>query len=667
MVAHVPSAIRKPVRAPMITTIRRLITSKVGAIVALLFLVIVGLSFALSDVSNTGFGGTSVGTGNVAKVGDRSITVNDLRQRLQAEYARAQQQQPGLTMQQFVAEGGLDRLVKAMTDIAALEQYAVDIGMGVSPAAVDAIIARDPAFAGINGNFDQATFEARLAQQGRSARDIREEIAGRALVRQLLAPVGQLTAIPQGVTLPYASLLLEQRVGQASFIPASSFAPTAAPTDAVLTAYYNAQRARYSVPERRAIRFAILDSSAIRTVPTVTPEEIAAEYRANAATYAAREIRRFAQVIAPSREAAQRIAAAAQGNNGLQAAAAAAGLQAAIVTQSDKAAYAAGTSTAVADAAFAASEGGVVGPLQVPLGFIVVKVTEIETTPARTLATATSEITTALRERKRREALDDLYNGAQEALNGGATVDEVARDRGLTVTTTPPLLPNGSAPGVAGFRPDPLLPALLGPAFQAAEGDPGQIIPLQENEVFALVDVTRIIAAAPPPLAEIRARVLADWRQAEGAKAARARARQILAAVERGQALPAAAGAAGLGGSVQTIGGRRIDITRNEGRLPPEIALLFSMAPGTAKTLEMPGNVGWMVIKLDRIVRGDASGNQELLAAVQGQFQEALGSEYVEVLVQAARAQFPVTVDSAAVDTLRAELTGTAPATPAGT
>jgi peptidyl-prolyl cis-trans isomerase D len=406
----------------MITFIRNIITSKIGAIVALLFLIFIGLSFALTDVSNLGFGGSGVGSGNVAKVGGRSITINDLRQRLDAEYGRAAQQQPGLTMQQFVAQGGLDQLVKQVTDVAALEQFAEKRGLGISSAAVDAIIARDPAFAGINGSFDQATFEARIAQQGRNAREIREEIAGRTLVRQLLAPVGQVTSIPEGVVLPYASLLLEQRVGQASFIPAARFAPAAAPTEAQITAFFTAQRARYAVPERRAIRYAILDSNAVRSVPAVTPAEVEAEYRTNAATYAARETRRFSQVIASSRETADRIATAAKGGTALQAAAASAGLLAAPVIQSDKALYASGTSAAVADAVFTAQQNSVVGPLQVPLGWIVVQINRIDRTPARTIAEVTPVLSTELAARKRREALDDLYNGAQEALNGGAGV-----------------------------------------------------------------------------------------------------------------------------------------------------------------------------------------------------------------------------------------------------
>lgn len=649
----------------MITFIRRLITSKIGVVVALVLLAMMALSFAVGDVANMNLGGgVNVGAGNVAKVGDETITINDLRRKLDAGLRQAQQQNPGLTMQQFIGAGGLERTIKELTDVAALEQYGRSLGINISSAAVDAVIARDPAFAGLTGQFDQKVFEQRITSEGMSAADVREQIATQAIVRQLLAPVGQIPAVPPGFTLPYASLLLEQRSGQAAFIPASRFVPTAAPTPAQLNSYFNAQRARYAIPERRVIRYALIDQSAVRTPPAVTPAEVQAEYRANAAAYAASETRRFAQVIAGTRAAADRIAAAARGSASLAEAARSAGLQAATVTGTSEAQFAGTTDATIARSAFAANQGAVIGPVQVPLGFMVLELLEVNRRPARSLADVTPELTASLTMRKRREALDDLYNAAQDAMNSGASVSEVAQDKGLQVVTTPALIANGTAPENPAWRPTPVMEPILRAAFQSSAGDPGQIIQAQGTDVFAIVEVADFIAAAPPPLARIRDRVVADWRQAEGSKAARARARQILAAVERGQSLSAAATAAGVGGAVQTIGGRRIGATSDQGRLPPEVALLFSMARGTAKTLELPGSSGWMVIRLDSTTRGDATGNTELLAAVEQQFGGALGAEYVEILVRAARREFEVTENSEVIAQLRRELTGAAtPAT----
>ena len=74
----------------------------------------------------------------------------------------------------------------------------------------------------------------------------------------------------------------------------------------------------------------------------------------------------------------------------------------------------------------------------------------------------------------------------------------------------------------------------------------------------------------------------------------------------------------------------------------------------------MPGNPGGMVLRLNRIVRGDATGNRELLAAVEQQFGQAIGGEYLEVVLGAARREFEIQIDEEAVQRLRDELSGVA-------
>lgn len=642
----------------MITFFRRIFSSRFGTIGALAFLVMIGFAFALSDVTGSMGNASTVSTGNVASAGGRQISTVEVRQRIQRAFQAAQQQQPGLTMEQFLADDRLETIVREMAEISSLEQFARAHGIGIDAESIDALINSNPAFAGPDGSFSQQVFEAELTNQGLTARRLREELQSQFIVRQLVAPVGQIAGVPRSVTLPYASLLLERRQGQAVFVPASRFAPTAAPTDQQLATYYRGQRARYTLPERRALRYAIVDDSSLGTLAPVTPPEIQAEYTANAAEYAARETRQITQVIAGTRELANRIATAVRGGQSLTAAASAAGLSASSATAQNREQFGASTNVAAANAVFTATRGAVVGPIQVPLGWIVIRIDNITGTPARSLAQVTPELTERLTLRRRQEAMVDLYNGIQDSLNGGASVTDVAGERRLQLVTTPALQANGTAPDQPGFALDPRLRPIIAAAFQAHEGDAAQAVTIEENRVFAIVEVARTTAAAPPPIASVRDRVVADWRQAEGARAARDRARTILAAVEDGQTLSAAATAAGTPASVQNIGGIRINLSSSPQGVPPEIALLFSMARGTAKTLELPGNSGWMVIQLNSVIRGDASDNAELQQGVASQFGQALGSEYVGILIAAARAEFPISIDEQAVQELRNQLVG---------
>ncbi len=645
----------------MITAIRRIFSSKIGAAIALAFVLLMGLAFAVTDVNGfMGGGNSGVSGGNVARVGDRQISLNELRQRIDRAYDRQRGENPGLTREQFIGSGAIDRILGELIDVYAIEQYARNSGFGIDRAVIDRAIASNPQFAGVTGNFDQTVFEGVLRQMGTNERDVRRDLENAGIARQLLGPFASVRAVPENVALPYAALLLETREGQATFIPAARFRPSGNPTDAQLQTYYRSQSARYMVPERRAIRYALLDESTVRTPPTVTDAEITTEYGANPAAFAASETRNLIQVITTDRAVADRIVAATRGGQSLNAAATAAGLAAATLNDQTRERYTAATDAAAARAVFTASEGTLIGPITVPLGFAVVRIEEVESRAAVTLAQATPAIRTRLLERKRQEALVDVYNSVQDAMNNGSTVAEVAEERGLTVRTTPPLISNGTAPGDTTFRPDPLLPALVSPAFAAGEGDPGQIITLQENRIFALVEVARLVPAAPPALSTIRDRVVADWRLAEGSRQARTRARAIVAAVERGTPFAAATQAQGASDGVQRLGGRRLQLTQAQGRIPPEISLLFSMAPGTARTLELPGNAGWMVINLTRVVRGDPAENANLVGQVRQQFGPALGNEYVQALVNAARRSVGVAISDDTVAELRRQLTGSA-------
>lgn len=644
----------------MIGFFRRILNSKIGMGLALGLLIIMGLAFALGDVANITNSGT-VSSGNVARVGKVNISASELEQRIRTQFQRAQQQQPTLTMEQFLAGDTFDDMLKQTIDLYALEQYARAHGIGIDDDTIDAQIVTNPAFFGVSGSYDQATMQQALAAEGLSLSDYRANLASSLIARQLVGPIGTLTSTPQGVSLPYASLLLERRIGEATFVPASRFVPTAAPTDQQLQAFYTAQRSRYEVPEQRVLRYAIIDQSVVHDVPAVTDAQIAEEYnKTKAAEFDARETRRFRQVIAPSKEVADRIAAAIRSGTAIEQAARTAGLTAAPITAQSKQQMASSSNAATADAAYAAASGAVVGPIQAPLGWVVLRVESVEGTPARTLEQVTPLLRDRLTQQHREEALANLFNAAQDKLNGGSTVTEFAGENKLQLQTTPALTSAGVAPAQPGHQIDAKLRPVLAAAFQIGDGEPGQVVALEEGKVYAIVDVASTIPAAPPALASIRDRVVADWRQSEGARVARDKARAIMAAVQGGKSLRDASQAQNNPAPVQPITARRLDVQSAQTRVPPEVALLFSMHAGETKTLELPGNAGWMVIKLAQIERGNAAGNTELINAVGREFVNALGADYVEVLVQAARRQFPVTTNAAAVRALRERLLGRA-------
>jgi peptidyl-prolyl cis-trans isomerase D len=642
----------------MITAIRNLFSSTLGKVIALAFIGLIGVLFALSDVGNTGFGG-GMGDTAVADVGDEQVSIGELRQSINQAYDRARQQQPGLTREAFVAEA-FDPILDDVIQGAAFRQFARQLGFGVSERQIDGQIA--DAFAGVSGSFDETRYKAYLRDTGTSEIQLRRNFETLLLMQQLAQPAGTTPRTGNGMALPYAALLVEERRGQATFIPASRFAPAADPGDAVLQKHLKDNRSLFSIPERRILQYAVFDRS-VAPVAAVTDKEVADIYKANAARFAASETRRFMQVIAQDQAAANAIAAKVRGGTPLAAAAQAAGLTAAPSGDVTQTAYSGLTNAAAAKAAFAAKRGDVLGPTQTDLGWSVAQVDAITTTAAKTLEQATPEIRAQLEKNKAEEALITFYNAVQDAANGGVSIEEIAGDRKLKLLETPAILPSGRAPSQPGFT----LPADLAPmmtqAFQGASEGETHLAQLVENEKFAVYAVKSIVAAAPPPFAQIRGELLADWKLAQGQKIARDKARGIVKAVEGKASFADAVRAAGPEvGTIQTIGGRRGELGRNGERVPPELALLFSMAPNTVKTLEIPGNRGWMVLQLGEVKRPDTKEiDPRLVLGLSDALAKQLGPELAQQLMGEAKRRVGVKINQKLVKQLRDELTGKTP------
>lgn len=642
----------------MISFFQRIFKSKIGTFISLLILALIAFAMVSSDNLGSGAGGI-IGGGNAVKIGGRDVSVAELRTNMLRAYQSAKQDQPGLDQATFIKNGGFDNVLKDMLNSYTLEEYARQLGLGVSKRLVDARIAETQAFQGIDGKFSATRMEQVLQDNGLTEPMMRQSIERELLIQQLLSPVVDPVRVPASFARPYGDLMLEERSGLATFLPSAYYAPAGVPTDAQLTDYVTKNRARYLIPEQRFVRYALFDKSNASAATAVTDADIAKVYEENKAKFAGSSTRQFSQVILGDEAQAKALATKASGAS-LADAASAIGLSASTINAKTEAELAASSSAAVAKAGFAASEGGVVGPIKVPLGWSIVKLDKIVNTPAKSLAEARPEIEKELTELKSQEAIGNFFNKLQDAANNGASVEEIARQNGLTVVTTPAILANGRAAANAEYKPDATVQAFLPTAFQSSASGEAHVVPVKDNEQFAIVDAARIIPAAVPALDTMKARVTDDWKRAEGARKAREMARKISDRVGKGETLEAAIKAEGARTEpVQRISGKRMQVTNAQGRVPPELVLLFSMAPKTSKTLELNNNTGWMVLYLDQSKRGDATKEDGAIPAIQGQLSNVVGDEYAQQVMAAARKAVGVKRNEQAINALKAEMSGT--------
>lgn len=646
----------------MLTFFRRALSS--WAVLAIFGLVLV--AFAVTSIDPSWIGGMgNAGGGNIAKVGSDGISANDLRRRvdnaLRDAQQRQQQEQPGSTpidMAAFVSQGGFDQVLSQTVSGEALESWGRKIGITASNRLIDGEIASNPAFFGLTGKFDRAAMETALGQARISERQMRGDIAGDAIRRQLLLPAAGGAVVPDGLAIPAASLLLERRSGLVGIVPSAAMPTGAAPTDAEIQAFYKANIARFTIPERRVLRYALFGTDSLPQIARPTDAEIEAFYKANAATYAPSQTRGVTQVILADQKAAEALAAKVRGGASMADAAKAAGGDA-ITLDVAKAKLADDASPAVADAVFGLAQGGVAGPIKADLGWYVVKLDAINGKAGRSLAEARTEIAESLARQKSDEALSALVTGMEDSIADGASFDDVVKAHGLTAVTTPALLPDGRAPDRPDFQPAPELGVLLRSAQQMAGDDDPTVETIGAGQRYALLTVSSVIAATPAPLAGVKEGAVAAIRAERAAKRARAIADAIVAKAKAGTPLAQAITQAGVNLPAPTkTEMRQIDLMQRDREVPAPLKLMFSMKKGETRLVAAPNNEGWFVVQLDSVTPGDGRSEPALANMVRRDFARALGDEYVQQLVNAAAREIGVRRDDKAIAALKSELSG---------
>jgi peptidyl-prolyl cis-trans isomerase D len=642
----------------MLQFFRSFMKSKVGVVLALGFLILIALAFAAADVTGSGQFGSVTGGDRVASVGSRKISSAELSQAATSALDQMKQETPTLTMPALVAQGGLTEALDQLIDRAAISVFGQSHGVIASDRLVDSEIAKIDAFKGLDGKFSQNTFKAVLAQKGLTEAGLRQDIADGLVAREMLVPAAFGSKLPTGLVSRYAALLTETRSGAIGLLPSALFVPKGEPSAADVSAYYAAHQSAYVRPERRVIRYAVFDDSAIRNVPAPTEAEIAARYNGNKALYAPSELRKVTQVILPGEAAAKAMLAEVEAGKTLEAAAAAKGLATSTLNPAAKPALTAQTNPAVADAAFAAAKGKVIGPVRASLGWALLRVDSVEAKPGKTLDQARAEIAADIAATKKRAALSDFTAKVEDEFDNGGSLGDVAKELALELKQTEPLTASGDVYGKAEKAPAELARVLQTAFAMEREGQP-QLAEVVPGKQFVVYDVSQITPSAAAPIAEIRPQVMADFMLSKGAATAKAAAEKVQAEVKKGKDLAAALAA--LGAPLPPP--QKLEITRQQfaaqgNRVPPALALMFSMAQGTTKVLAAPGNRGWFVVSLAKIAPGTDAQIAPLLGQARSELSQVAGREYAEQLRKAIRDDVGATKNQTAIDAVKRQLVG---------
>ncbi|WP_185961220.1 SurA N-terminal domain-containing protein [Telmatospirillum sp. J64-1] len=604
------------------------------------FLIIIALSFAVWGVGD--MVGGRVNDRPAIRVGEVEIRGQEVTAEFQREIQRLQPLFGGqLNAEQARQLGLLDRVIDQLVTGALIDQAARDLNMVADVDALRREIAGTPAFQNQLGQFDPNLYRQTLFSAG-FTEERYETLVRRDMLRtQLMEAVTGAGDVPAPGMLadPLYSFRAEQRVAQVMTVPAESFPAPEDPGDDVLRARFEEQAERWMAPEYRQVTAVVVQAGDVAEEVVVSEEEIEAAYQQRLAEFGSPERRNVQQILLDSAEEAERARAMIEEGSDLQQIAAEAAPQPVDIielgwmSRDD-------TLPQLADVIFGLEEGQISQPVQTPLGWHVLRVSAIDAGTTRPLDEVRDQIVQDIQAERAADLLYDAANRLDDALAGGATLEEVAEGQNLRLVQIP-------AVDIAGHDPEGDVPPdmprdrrFLETAFSTPQGMESQTVEYEDRRGFFVLRVDGVTPPARRPFEQVREEILVEWQGERRQELAAERAEEIAGRLREGQQPEALAEEFGLTSRTSDPFTRQ---ESTEDLSPPVINQLFQAQPGEVVTGSYEN--GAVVARLAEIQPADPAANPDEIEGLREQLRQAQASDMFEQFLTALRSRYDVQIN----------------------
>lgn len=615
---------------------------RTGSIAVKILLLLLILSFGLWGVNDVFFQQPQQAT--VAAIGDTEIIGADLELAVSRETARLQQIMGPIDPQRAEELGVVDTTLQRMITGSLIGESARDLGLTASDTVVRDNISQNPAFFGGLGEFENFRFQQALQASGLSEERYVQQLRGDIIRTQLVNSLTAGAQVPRAMAEALYRHRQERRVAETLFFRDSDMPTPEDPGDEELRAYHRENPGPFTAPELRALTAVVLSADDLAEEIAVSDADIEEAYDIRRAEFTVEELREVRQIVLSDQETAEQAhQMLEQGRDFVDVATeltnqTADDLSLGAVTRDQML-------PEMAEAAFALAPGTYTEPVQSPLGWHVMQVTGVEPGQVRTIDDVRDELRLDI---ARERAIDDLFelsNDLEDALGGGATLQEAAQQLDVPVLDIDSIDATGrNADGeaVAGIPPGS---EFLDVAFDTEEGTESLLNEAGSDHYFVL----RVDAVTPPalkPFDSVREDVLGAWQAAQRRQAAEERANRILDRLIGGANLA----------DVAEETGQPLETTepfrRNQGAGPPQ-ELRDSMFVGDVGTITVArGNGGYYVARLTDIREASPSSDGSAVDSLVTEMSRGLQGDVTDQFTEALRSRYDVSINGDVLDQL---------------
>jgi peptidyl-prolyl cis-trans isomerase D len=562
------------------------------AIVILAFIILYIPSFLKPDVA----GNSDV----VASVEGREITVGRFRQAYQRQMQAYRGQFGGNVDERMLKQLGIDqRIVQQMLEEETGLAEASRLGISATDEEVRSRIATMPGLTE-NGQFiGEQRYRQLLQMQNppMSPGDFEEQIRRSVTLEKLHAALTNwITVSDKELADEYKRRNEKVKLAVVSF-PADKFRAGIEATDAELNAYYEAHKDELKIPEKRKVKYALVDMQAIRNRTQVSAEDIQRYYEDNKQQYSTPEQVRASHILLKTegkddetvkKQAEDLLAKAKAGANFAELATKYSEDDASKVKGGDLDFFPKGQMVPEFDkAAFSMKPGEISDLVKSQYGYHIIKVTDKKPATTKSLDEVRAQIEDQIKWDRAQNEAQRIADDVAKSLKKPADFDTVAKGRGLTVGESS--LFSKEEP-IAGLG---MAPAVAERAFELKDGEVSEAIRTPQG--FAFVTVTGKQDSYVPKLDEVKAKVRDEVVKKKAIDVARQKAASIDAQMKTGD-FNAAAKAAGLDVKTTDFIARGAAIG-DVGVSPAVDAVAFAMQPGAVSD-PITTDTGAVIVKM---------------------------------------------------------------------
>jgi peptidyl-prolyl cis-trans isomerase D len=487
----------------------------------------------------------------IAKVQGQDITASEFRRTYQAQLQAYRSAYGGQMNEQLLKQLGVEQqILQQMVDERAALAEARRLGIAVSDAEVRQRILSIPAFQENGAFIGEQRYQQLLRMQRppMSAAEFEENVRRQLTIQKLRSSITDWLSVPDNeLEQEYRRRNDKVKLAVVSFT-ADSVRSQVAVTDADVASYFDAHKEEFKIPEKRKIRYLLVDIEAMRAKIAIPDADIERTYNNSVEQYSTPEQVRASHILLKT-EGKDDAAVKARAEELLKQARAGADFAELAKKNSEDEASAKnggdldyfGRGRMVPEfdqAAFSMAPGTISDLVKTQYGYHIIKLVDKKPATTRPLAEVKPQIQDQLSYERAQAQAADMAQALEKEVKAPADLDRAAKEKGLAVQES-------------GFfaRDEPILG--LGPSPEAAnrafELKQGEVAgPLRTSRGFVFETLVARQDPYVPKLDEVKERVRDEVVKQKARELSRQKAAEVAAKLKAAPDFEKAAKAAGV-------------------------------------------------------------------------------------------------------------------------